>query len=137
MKADDFADIAEDAIKAHKGWVANLKKFVEGGQWDLETNPQRCRFGIFLSFIERPEGASEELWSGILSMHEKLHGLGHTVNDAMQRGESGKAREILKETVALSERLSASLLRVVEICRGQGEQEREASGLPALPERTR
>jgi len=137
MKADDFADIAEDAIKAHKGWVANLKKFVEGGQWDLETNPQRCRFGIFLSFIERPEGASEELWSGILSMHEKLHGLGHTVNDAMQRGESGKAREVLKETVALSERLSASLLRVVEICRGQGEQEREASGLPALPERTR
>ena len=137
MKADDFADIAEDAIKAHRGWVANLKKFVEGGQWDLETNPQRCRFGIFLSFIERPEGASQELWSGILSMHEKLHGLGHAVHDAMQRGESGKAREVLKETVALSERLSASLLRVAEICRGQGEGERKASALPALPEKSR
>ena len=137
MKADDFADVAEDAIKAHRGWVANLKKFVEGGRWDLETNPQRCRFGIFLSFIERPEGTPEELWSGILSMHEKLHGLGHTVHGAMQRGENGKAREVLKETVALSERLSASLLRVVEICREQGEEERSTSRLPALPEKAR
>ena len=116
--------------------MANLKKFVEGGQWDLETNPQRCRFGIFLSFIERPEGASEELWSGILSMHDKLHGLGHTVHDAMRRGESGKAREVLKETVALSERLSASLLRVVEICRGQGKREDSPGALRALPGRT-
>ncbi len=137
MKADDFADVAEDAIKAHRGWVANLKKFVDGGRWDLETNPKRCRFGIFLSFIERPEGTPEELWSGILSMHDKLHGLGHAVHDAMRRGESGKAREVLKETVALSERLSASLLRVVEICRGQGERENAPSNLPALSEKTK
>lgn len=137
MKADDFADIAEDAIRAHRGWVASLKKFADGGQWDLETNPRRCRFGIFLSFIERPAGTPENLWSDVLSMHEKLHGLGHRVHEAVRQGKAGTAREILKETVTLSDQLSASLLRVVEICREQGEKERAVSGLPALPEGVR
>ncbi len=90
MKAEDFAVIAEDAVKAHQGWMADLKKFVEGGRWNLETNPRRCRFGIFSSFVERPEGTPEELWNKIVAMHEKLHGLGHTVNDAVHRGDSSR-----------------------------------------------
>ena len=63
--------------------------------------------------------------------------LTRSLDDAVRRGESGKAREVLKETVALSERLSASLLRVVEICRGQGERENAPSNLPALSEKTK
>ena len=136
MKAEDFAVIAEDAVKAHQGWMADLKKFVEGGRWNLETNPRRCRFGIFLSFVERPEGTPEELWNKIVAMHEKLHGLGHTVNDAVHCGDSSRARELLKETEALSADLSASLLRVADICRGQGKREDSPGALRALPGRT-
>ncbi|MGI6253353.1 MAG: methyl-accepting chemotaxis protein [Aminivibrio sp.] len=123
MKPEDFIVIAEDAVKAHNLWVENLRGYVGGGRWDLETDPKRCQFGIFLSFIERPEGAPEALWRDILAMHDKLHGMGHSVRDAAEAGDGGRARTLFKEVEALSGRLSASLQQVAEICRAQAGQE--------------
>lgn len=118
MKATDFADIAEHAVHAHTNWVVNLRKYVEGGRWDLETNPKRCQFGIFLSFIERPEEAPESLWKEILQMHDKFHHLGDEVRGLVGRNETAKARELLKSTEELSRKLSAALLKIADICRG-------------------
>ncbi len=123
MKPGDFITIAEDAVRAHNSWVENLKKYVSGGRWDLETDPKRCQFGIFLSFIERPEGAPEALWRDILAMHDKLHGMGHSVKGAAEAGDGGRARALLKEVETLSGRLSASLQQVAEICRSHAGKE--------------
>ncbi|NLK18653.1 MAG: hypothetical protein GX310_02540, partial [Synergistaceae bacterium] len=130
MRPGDFAVIAEDAVKAHGRWVEGLKAYVDGGWWDLETDPKRCQFGIFLSFIERPDGAPEALWKDILSMHDKLHGMGHSVKTAAESGDGARARSLLREVEALSGRLSASLLKVAEICRGQAGEEQVGALVP-------
>ncbi|NLM71163.1 MAG: hypothetical protein GX181_04260 [Synergistaceae bacterium] len=118
MKATDFADIAEGAVHAHHDWAVHLRKFVEGGRWDLETNPKRCQFGIFLSFIERPEEAPENLWKEVLSMHDRFHHQGEEVRKLVEQGDMAKAKELLRQTEHLSESLSAALLRIADICRG-------------------
>ncbi len=118
MKASDFADIAEGAVHAHRDWVANLRKFTEGGRWDLETDPRRCRFGVFLSFIERPKEAPEDLWREVLSMHDRFHHQGEEVRKLVERGEMDRARGLLRQTESLSENLSVALLRIADICRG-------------------
>ena len=128
MKATDFADIAEGAVHAHQNWVVHLRQFVEGGRWDLETDPKRCQFGIFLSFVERPEEAPEGLWREILSMHDRFHHQGEEVRKLMERGETARAKELLRQTESLSESLSTALLKIADICRGGT----GAGGLQAL-----
>jgi methyl-accepting chemotaxis protein len=120
---DEFTTIAEGAIKAHKEWVAGLKRSLETGQLDLETDGTRCRFGIFLSSIEKPDQASDSMWNNIITMHSKLHSCGHEMEDALARKDDTSARAIFNEAFSLSEKIVNSLTDIIRNCKNGEEKQ--------------
>lgn len=119
MTPPDFAEAASGAIAAHKTWVANLKKSIESGRVNIETNPDRCRFGIFLSFVERPEIIPDDLWRNTLSLHEKIHGFGHDMEDALRQENTVRANQIYNEAEATSRKLIDYMNQIINICNRQ------------------
>ncbi|HCA41043.1 MAG TPA: hypothetical protein DEP01_05820 [Aminobacterium sp.] len=120
----DFAEIADGAIQAHKGWISHLKEYIDGGKWDVETDPTRCQFGIFLSFMEKPEVIDEHQWNDLMKCHEELHRLGHSVFDAMEAGKSQDAKNVCAQALKISQTLVKSLEHMSALCR-QGEECRD------------
>ena len=127
----DFVTIAEGAIKAHQDWVKHLDGALKGERWDLETDPTRCRFGIFLSFVPRPDEVPEKLWQEGLALHDHLHALGHQAHDALSGDDLPRARRHHDEAMHVSQKLVAALNEMIALCR-QGTS-LEGTSLRALP----
>lgn len=125
----DFAEIAEAAVEAHKNWIATLREMASGGAASVETDPTRCRFGVFLSFIDKPDVIPGDLWSHVLSLHDELHKTGHHVTDALRR----KNRPLAEENVRKAEEIGGTLVSLLEqaisVCGGDAA---ERSRRPAL-----
>lgn len=116
MTEGDFADSAENAIKAHREWISALKKSMDTGKMHLETDGSRCKFGVFLSSIERPDAISDSTWKDMLSMHGKLHKFGHAMEDALERNDMKSAEAIYKEAATLSSSLVETLSGLIRVC---------------------
>jgi methyl-accepting chemotaxis protein len=117
ITVDEFAVNAENAITAHKDWVAGLKRSLETEQVDLETDGTRCKFGIFLSSIEKPDQVPDSVWNHIITMHSKLHSCGHEMEDALARQDSANARAIFNEAFSLSEKIVNILTDIIQNCK--------------------
>ena len=116
MTPPDFVEAANGAITAHKAWVGNLKKSIESKRVNVETNPDRCRFGIFLSFVERPEIIPDDIWRNTLSLHEKIHSFGHDMEDALDQDDMTRANHIYNEAEATSRKLIDYMNQIINIC---------------------
>jgi len=90
----------------------------------VETDPTRCQFGIFLSFMEKPEVIDEHQWNDLMKCHEELHRLGHSVFDAMEAGKSQDAKNVCAQALKISQTLVKSLEHMSALCR-QGEECRD------------
>ncbi len=116
MTPPDFVQAARNAISAHNAWVNGLKKAISGGSLNLERDPTRCSFGVFLSFVECPEIIPQDLWRNTLSMHEKIHSYGDKVEDALEQGNTGRANEAYLEAEAISRKLIDYMQQIIDIC---------------------
>lgn len=116
MTPPDFVQAARNAISAHNAWVNGLKKAISGGSLNLERDPTRCSFGVFLSFVECPEIIPQDLWRNTLSMHEKIHSYGDKVEDALEQGNTGRANEAYLEAEAISRKLINYMQQIIDIC---------------------
>lgn len=114
---EDFVPIAEGAVKAHREWIRHLDTALRGGRWQVETDPGRCRFGIFLAFVERPAVVSEKLWDDALTLHDQLHACGHRAHDALEVHDANKARKAYDEAEHISQMLVKTLEQIVQQCR--------------------
>lgn len=128
---EDFLTIAGDAVKAHREWLKRLDEALRGERWNVETDPTRCRFGIFLSFVPRPDEVPEKLWKEGVALHASLHTLGHQAHDALAGGDLPQARRSYDEAVHLSQKLVATLEQIMNICRGNSSE--KLSSPRALP----
>ena len=113
MTVREFVTIAESAIKAHKDWIEGLRHSQETGQLNLETDGTRCKFGIFLSSIERPDYVSDSAWDSIITMHAKLHSCGHEMESALARHDKANAISIFNEAYSLSEKIVNALTDII------------------------
>ncbi len=125
----DFSEIAKAAVEAHKNWIATLREMASGGAASVETDPTRCRFGVFLSFIDKPDVVPGDLWSRVLSLHDELHETGHRATDALRRGSSALAEENVRKAEAIGETLVSLLEQAISVCGGDAA---ERSRRPAL-----
>ncbi len=125
----DFADIADGAIKAHKGWIKRLKEYLDGGSWDVETDPTRCQFGIFLSFVERPDVIDRKNWNELLRHHDELHHLGHKVFEAAKEGNPQEAQYLYEKALGISQILVRTLGDMSSQCRRGKECHKNSTGL--------
>lgn len=117
MTPTDFVEMTRGAIEAHKAWIDGLKKSLETGEISVETDPTRCRFGIFLSFVERPKEVTDEIWRKTIQMHKDFHNYGHKMETALESDDHLTATHIYKEAEALSTLLIKSLHQIIELCR--------------------
>jgi methyl-accepting chemotaxis protein len=126
MTDRDFSDIAKAAVEAHKTWIMALGKMMSEGSGSVETDPARCRFGVFLSLVDRPDVVPDALWSRVLSLHEELHRTGHAVTDALRKKDRSAAGAGLRKAQEISSTLVSLFGEVIALCGG-------GSDIPGLP----
>jgi len=105
-----------------------------GRAGDLETDPERCAFGIFLHSAPVPRGFEAE-WREIETRHEAFHRIGSEGLRALARGDregavraAESAREAGEEIVRRFRALAAAL----RSRRGPEPRSGGAPGRPAL-----
>lgn len=115
--AAEFIQVAQSAIDSHKKWVESLKAGIASNAYfDLEGNPNRCKFGILLS-LPKPPCVSSSLWERVHGSHERFHPYYHKVVSALEAGDSEKAWRLYNEAEALSREITGMLHEIVDECR--------------------
>jgi hypothetical protein len=97
----------EMATQSHKTWIVNLNRLFnpeEASSVDLETDPRRCRFGVFYHNSPVPHNCSNE-WSIVGDLHEKIHKSAISIQSLLAEDNTADARDILKKTTGYSEEL--------------------------------
>lgn len=131
----ELTEMARNAITAHGAWMRRLKAFLDGALWNNETDPTKCRFGIFLSTARPPEETAQE-WKKILTLHDELHRLGHDVQHRMAEGRQAEARAAYDKAVETSRKLTTLLEELIRRCDVRGKKASDGEpGLMALPDR--
>jgi methyl-accepting chemotaxis protein len=109
----DLLQIIQDAIQAHRNWMTGLEKVAEGGDRNLETNPNRCRFGLFYLSSPAPLGG-ELTWAEIDKIHRLIHSSAHDIYALLDSGKKEAALKEIGETRKLSEKLIEHMLEYKE-----------------------
>ncbi|MCF4151346.1 methyl-accepting chemotaxis protein [Dethiosulfovibrio sp. F2B] len=125
----DMMSVVSKAVDAHRAWMNRLESLLEGGLWDLETDPTKCRFGLFLSTATPPDHLTDR-WKEVVSLHDKLHHMGHEIEAHLSEGRKGAAEKTTMEARDVSSRLASLLMDLARECSGKG------SGVPALASST-
>lgn len=124
MAKDDFYKIdnasfvvaLENAIGAHKGWLATLKEMVEAKEIiPIQTDEHRCGFGHFYYSLQPTAEVVEPIWKEIADKHSSFHKKGILVTDAIARQDFIAAENEYAEAEALSAELLADFEKLIEI----------------------
>ena len=113
----DMRAVVANAIDAHTAWMDRLEASLDGRPWDLETDPAKCRFGLFLSTATPPAHLADR-WREVVSLHDKLHGLGHRVEEGLREGRKDQAMSAASEARSISSRLASLLMDMANRCEG-------------------
>jgi methyl-accepting chemotaxis protein len=92
-RKEEYIDQLGKALESHERWFKRLEDIVKHeSDIGLETNPERCNFGIFFNSIA-PYPGHETEWIRIGEIHEKLHKASIPVLEAVK---SGRNRQEIK-----------------------------------------
>lgn len=114
---EDFAQMCDAAVAGHRRWMEGLKSYIEGGEFSIEVDPTRCRFGVFTSVVEPPSSIRDR-WMEVLRLHEELHQLGHAVRHAMGDKDTQRVQEIYRRAQDISSSLISLLVQLSRTCSG-------------------
>lgn len=111
-----FAGYIEKAIGAHKSWLQNLKRIVDGKVvLPLQINERKCGFGHFYYAIKPTEPEIRAVWDGLEEKHKRFHSYGRQALDALFAQDFTKAENIYEEAREYSETLIRDLEKIKEI----------------------
>lgn len=103
---EEFIAVLDNAKEAHFNWVKKLEDMVTEMQVSpIQTDSAKCSFGHFYNSIILTNPKILEIWTRIGSVHEKIHGLGDLVMNAIHRGD----KESCKEHIATAKKLSVQI----------------------------
>ena len=109
----EMESLVRNAIQAHEKWMKELEASLDGRLWVLETNPDHCRFGLFLSTFHPPK-ALESTWSRVVSLHDKVHHMGEEVRGHLRAGRQEQARSAYREAKEAASQLIALLQEMLQ-----------------------
>ncbi|WP_446896982.1 methyl-accepting chemotaxis protein [Clostridium sp. LBM24168] len=112
---EEFLNILDDAIKAHKVWIDKLQQIVETNKIiPIQHDGMKCKFGHFYNSInvEYPEIKDE--WNAINGDHLLLHSKAHEIVEAIEKNRIEDARNIFKEAKELSGKVILTLRSIAE-----------------------
>jgi len=96
----------EKAIKAHEKWVDLFEKKIDDPNIDLESNPDRCSFGIFSKTIQIEKELTDD-WAQVLRLHTQLH------KKAEELGTREDKQALLSEVKKISSELEKGLQNMI------------------------
>ncbi|MBV7273935.1 methyl-accepting chemotaxis protein [Clostridium thailandense] len=110
---EEFLEILEDAIQAHKSWMDNLKQIVNDKQLrPIQKDGNKCRFGHFYNSLNITHLGIREEWVRINEDHLLLHNKAHEIFDAMEQGNNESIQKILAEAEQLSNNVVSILSNI-------------------------
>jgi methyl-accepting chemotaxis protein len=124
----EMESLVRSAIQAHEKWMKELEASLDGRLWVLETNPGRCRFGLFLTTFHPPK-ALESTWSRVVSLHDKVHHMGEEVRSHLRGGRQEQARSAYREAKEAASQLVALLQEMLQKNKNAAKGEEEPRAL--------
>lgn len=111
LERREFAQYLNNAIKAHRTWLGNLRKMVGKREIiPLQLDSSKCGFGHFYYAMKPDIPGAEPIWEGLGAKHQRFHRFGAEVIAALQSGDYMKAESIYRE----AENYSGDLIRDME-----------------------
>lgn len=112
---EEFLNILEDAIKAHKMWMNKLQQIVESNETiPIQHNGMKCKFGHFYNSINVNHPKIKDEWNGINENHLLLHSKAQKIIDAIEENRSEEIYNIFKEAKELSDKVISDLNVIAE-----------------------
>ena len=116
LEPENFCMHIDNAVKAHKSWLQNLKRIVdEQVILPHQTDDKKCGFGHFYHAIMPTEPEIKKIWLSLGEKHKKFHSYGKKVLDALFAQDFDGAKKIYDETAAYSEVLIKELEKIKEL----------------------
>lgn len=110
MQGTEFVKYVENAIMAHKAWLANLKDMVEQKRvLPLQLDAAKCGFGHFYYAMTPKTPQIRPIWDALEEKHKKFHSYGAEVTNALFAENYGKAEQLYQEAERYSRELLADL----------------------------
>ncbi|RKX49366.1 MAG: hypothetical protein DRP38_03030 [Thermotogae bacterium] len=116
LTTEDMIKEKEKAVKSHREWMEKLETVLSNGTFDIETDPQKCGFGIFYKSMVPPPDV-KEIWEKIGNIHEELHRMGSEILRSVGNGDREKAQKFWEEAKRMSEDLMSALNEFEERCK--------------------
>lgn len=116
MKNAEFCRYVQNAINAHRGWIKNLEKMVrERVIVPLQLDSSKCGFGHFYYSITPEIPGIHEIWDGLAEKHQKFHGFGSDVINALFNEDYVKAEQVCRAAEEYSRELIADMEKMLQI----------------------
>ena len=112
----DFAKYVNNAISAHRTWLASLKKMVdEQTIIPLQLDSSKCGFGHFYYAMTPKIPGVMKIWGELGFKHKKFHKFGEDVIQSINYGEYSKAKQTYYEAEVYSGELISDLEKILQI----------------------
>ncbi len=106
----DLIAAIEAAVTAHGAWMEDLKTIVsEMTVKPLQIDDTRCGFGHFYHSLRPASAEVTQIWKDVGDLHHGLHEKGGLVIRLVTEGNRQSAEESLRQAVALSGRIVATM----------------------------
>lgn len=118
LERNEFAQYMSSAINAHRVWLGNLKKMVDGKEIiPLQLDSSKCGFGHFYYAMSPKIPGTETVWEGLGPKHQKFHQFGAEVIRALQNEDYMRAEHIYQEAENYSKGLISDMEMMIQLSR--------------------
>lgn len=112
----DFILVVENAVKAHKSWLATLKAMAESMELEpIQTDAHKCGFGHFYYAVKPSSGKIRAIWDDIEKKHDALHKKGLSVMDCIRRRDRYEAAAVTQEAEKISLEIISAFQQIISI----------------------
>lgn len=113
MDRSEFAKYVQNAISAHRTWLANLQKMVNNrALTPLQLDSHKCGFGHFYYAFTPQIPEVLPLWRALGEKHKRFHQFGAEVIQAIHNEQYARAEQIYREAEAYSGGLLEDLQKI-------------------------
>lgn len=118
LERQEFTQYMSSAINAHRVWLGNLKKMVDGREINpLQLDSSKCGFGHFYYAMSPDIPGIEAIWEGLGPKHQKFHQFGAAVIRTLQGEDYTKAEQIYQDAENYSKGLISDMEKIIQISR--------------------
>lgn len=115
LSNQDFTNILNASIDAHKKWIENLKQMVDTMTiMPIQTDEHKCSFGHFYYSVSPSHKEIVQLWNRVESVHSQFHHSADSVIDSIKSKNRKAAYEGLKQAENISENISEILSTLIK-----------------------